>query len=241
MHFIFDGIILAVCIIAIVVSAKRGFIKSVMGICTLIAAIFVAFAFTPYVSEWIENTPVISEVSENISDTLKSLSQKDTESYDLAKLFSDMPDSFRQILDRYGAKAADLKETVSPGTDAAASDVMDLSLQIARPVVSAISGVIAFLLLFVGTVVVLKLLTWLLDLLFQLPVLKTANTFLGAVVGVISALMWAWTLSALSVIFIRAMSSISPAYFSESLIDNTIILRFFADDNFGNILCMVIG
>ncbi len=241
MHFIFDGIILAACIIAIIMGAKRGFIKSVMGVCTLIAAVFVAFAFTPYVSDWIENTPVITEVSENISDTLKSLSRKDTESYDLSKLFADMPDSFRQILDRYGAKAAELKETVTPAPDAAAEDVMDLSQLIAQPVVSAISGVLAFLLLFVGTVIILKLLTWILDLLFQLPALKTANTFLGGVVGVISALMWAWTLSALSVIFIRAMSSISPAYFSESLIENTIILRFFADDNFGNILRMVIG
>ncbi len=241
MNFIFDGIILAVCVVAIVVSAKRGFIKSIMGVCTLIAAVFVAFAFTPYVSQWIENTPVIEEVSENISDTLKSLSRKDVDSYDLSRLFTDMPDSFRQIIDRYGADVSNLKETVPPTADAAARDVSDLSALIARPVVSAISGVIAFLALFVGTVIVLKLLTWLLDLIFQLPALKTANTMLGAVVGVVSALMWAWVLSALSVIFIRAMSSISPAYFSETLIENTIILRFFADDNFGNILRMVIG
>lgn len=241
MNFVFDGIILAVGIIAIIVSAKRGFIKSIMGICTLIAALFVAFAFTPNVSRYIENSPIIMEVSENISDTLKSLSRKDTDSYDLARLFTDMPDSFQQILDRYGADASDLKETVTPAPDAAAEDVSDLSELIADPVVSAISGVLAFLALFVVTVIVLKLLTWILDLIFQLPVLKTANTLLGLVVGVVNALVWAWVLSALSVIFIRAMSSISPEYFSETLIENTIILRFFADDNFGNILRMVIG
>ena len=241
MNFVFDGMILAVAIIAIIVSAKRGFIKSIMGICTLIAALFVAFAFTPNVAQYIENSPVIEEVSENISDTLKSLSRKDTDSYDLARLFADMPDSFRQILDRYGADVSDLKNEVSPAPDAPEEDVTDLSERIARPVVSAISGVLAFLGLFIASVAVLKLLTWILDLIFQLPVLKTANTLLGFVVGIVSALVWAWVLSALSVIFIRAMSSISPTYFSETLIENTILLRFFADDNFGNILRMVIG
>ena len=241
MNFVFDGIILAVAIVAIVVSARRGFIKSIMGICTLIAALFVAFAFTPNVAQYIETSPVITEVSENISDTLKSLSRKDTDSYDLARLFTDMPDSFQQILNRYGASAADLKKAIAPEADAAEKDVVDLSERIAKPVVSAISGVLAFLGLFIVSVAVLKLLTWLLDLIFQLPVLKTANTLLGFVVGVFNALVWAWVLSALSVIFIRAMSSISPTYFSETLIANTIILRFFADDNFGNILRMVIG
>lgn len=241
MNFVFDGIILAVAIVAIVISAKRGFIKSIMGICTLIAALFVAFAFTPNVSQYIETSPVIMEVSENISDTLKSLSSKDTDTYDLARLFSDMPDSFRQILDRYRVDASDLKKEVAPEPDAAEEDVTDLSERIAKPVVSAISGVLAFLALFIASIAVLKLLTWILDLIFQLPVLKTANTLLGFVVGVVSALVWAWVLSALSVIFIRAMSSISPTYFSETLIENTIILRFFADDNFGNILRMVIG
>jgi len=241
MNFVFDGIILAVCVISVIVGAKRGFIKSVMGIGTLIAALFVAFAFTPMLSDLIENSSLMQGVSVNISDTIKSLSKNVDNSYDLDRLFADMPDSFRQILERYGADAETLKAAVQPAADSAEGAVTELADRIAAPVVSAISGVLAFLGLFVATVIVLKLVTWILDLIFQLPVLKTANTVLGLILGIFCALIWAWVLSALSVIFIQAMSSISPEYFSESLIENTIILRFFADDNFGNILRMVTG
>lgn len=241
MNLLFDGLLLAVAVVVIIIGAKRGFIKSIMGICTLVAALFVAFAFTPTVSVYIEETAFMRDISGNISDTITSLSQNEEDSYNLSRLFSEMPDAFKQILDRYNANERELADAISPTPDADKSTVDDLSTMIADPVVSAVSGVLAFLALFVLSVIVLKLLTWILDLVFQLPVLKTANTLLGLVVGVLNALVWMWVLSALSVIFIRAMSSVSPEYFSETLIENTVLLQFFATDGFGNVLRMVIG
>lgn len=241
MSLIFDGVILFAVIIAIILGVKRGFVKSIMGVGTLIAALFVAFAFTPTVSPYIENTALIQEIGDSITETIQSLSKSGEETYDLSKLFGDMPESFRQILERYGADAGELSAAVNPKPDANASHVDDLAAMIADPVAGAIAGVLAFLGLFVATVIVLKILTCILDLVFQLPVLKTANTLLGLLLGVICALVWAWVLSSLSVIFINAMSSISPEVFSPTLIDNTVILKFFADDGFSNILRMVIG
>ena len=47
MSLVFDIIILAVCVMSIALGAKRGFIKSVMGVCTLIAALCLAGASSP--------------------------------------------------------------------------------------------------------------------------------------------------------------------------------------------------
>lgn len=241
MSLVFDLIILAVCGISIVLGAKRGFIKSVMGVCTLIAALCLAYAFTPVVSDSIRSTDAMKNVSESIGDTIKSLSHTDEGGYDLEKMFSDMPDAFRQILDRYNTDDSTLTETVVPEASAPESAVDMLADAIAEPVVRAISDVAAFLLIFVASVAALKLLTWLLDLLFQLPVLKTANTMLGLLVGVVIALFWAWVLCPLSVTLIRAMSSISPDLFNESVIENSVILSFFADNKIGDILGYLIG
>lgn len=241
MSLVFDLIILAVCVISIVLGAKRGFIKSVMGVCTLIAALCLAYAFTPVVSDSIRSTDAMKNVSESIGDTIKSLSHTDEGGYDLEKMFSDMPDAFRQILDRYNTDDSTLAETVVPEASAPESAVDMLADAIAEPVVRAISDVAAFLLIFVASVAALKLLTWLLDLLFQLPVLKTANTMLGLLVGVVIALFWAWVLCPLSVTLIRAMSSISPDLFNESVIENSVILSFFADNKIGDILGYLIG
>lgn len=241
MSLVFDVIILAVCVISIVLGAKRGFIKSVMGICTLVAALCLSYAFTPTVSEYIRNTDAMGNISESIGDTIKSLSRTDDGGYDLEKMFSDMPDAFRQILERYNADDSVLAETLPPETSASESAVDALANAIAEPVARAISNVAAFLLIFIASVAVLKLLTWLLDLLFQLPVLKTANTMLGLLIGVVIALFWAWILCPLSVTLIRAMSSISPDLFNESVIENSVILSFFADNKIGDILNYLMG
>ena len=136
-----------------------------------------------------------------------------------------MPDALRQILERYNVDIYSLTQSVAGETDAAENVVDNLSDTIAEPVVTVIANVAAFLAVFVVSVIVLKLFTMVLDLIFQLPVLKTANAFLGMLVGVVNAVFWAWVLSSLSVPFIHAMSSISPDLFSKSVIDNSVFLK----------------
>ena len=241
MSLIFDGIILLVAVIAIAMGAKRGFVKSVMGIFILIAALFLAYAFTPTVSPYIEETAFIESISEGISETISSLAKNGEDSFDLVKLFRDMPESFQTILERYGVSADALEQAINPQPNANGERVQALADMIAGPVAKAISGVLAFLLIFIVSLILLKILMWVLDLIFHLPVLKTANTVLGLVVGIISALVWAWVLSALSVIFINAMSSISPGVFDPTIIENTVILKFFANDGLATLFRMVTG
>ena len=228
MSFVFDGIILLVGITAIILGAKRGFIKSIMGVCTLIAALCIACAFTPYVSSYIQNTELMGNISDSIGDTVKSLSNNGSGSFNLEKMFQDMPDALKQILDRYDVDVYNLSQSVSGATDAGESVVDSLCEKIAAPVVTVISNVAAFLAVFVASVIVLKILTWVVDLIFQLPVLKTANTLLGLLVGLISAVFWAWLLSSLAVPFVNAMSSISPDLFNKSVIENSVFLKHLA-------------
>ena len=166
-----------------------------MGVFTLVAALFLAYAFTPAVSQYIHDSEWIENVSDSIGDTIKSLSRNDEGTFNLEKMFQDMPDAFQQIIDRYNADERTLSQTAPVHPQAEESAVDTLSEMIAAPVVNVISDILAFLLIFIASVIVLKLLTWILDLIFQLPVLKTANTFLGLLVGVVIALVWAWVLS----------------------------------------------
>ncbi len=240
MSLVFDGIILLVCVTSVILGAKRGFIKSVMGVFTLVAALFLAYAFTPAVSQYIHDSEWIENVSDSIGDTIKSLSRNDEGTFNLEKMFQDMPDAFQQIIDRYNADEGTLSQTAPVHPQAEESAVDTLSEMIAAPVVNVISDVLAFLLIFIASVIVLKLLTWILDLIFQLPVLKTANTFLGLLVGVVIALVWAWVLSSLSVPFIHAMTSISPDLFSESVIENSVILKFFANNTVDDVIHQIL-
>lgn len=236
MSILFDGIIVLVCLTTIILGIRRGFIKSVMSVCTLVAALFAAFAFTPAVSSYIAQTSMIQDISDSITDTIKSVSVNDSGTYDLHTLFQEMVDPFQQIVDRYHADEEQLTETISPSDGAAEDTVQALGDLIAKPVVDALSGVLAFLGIFCAAVIVLKLITWILDMIFQLPVLKTTNTLLGFLFGLVGALIWAWILSALSISFIGAMSSVAPEYFSDSVIEHSLILTFFRGNHFLEII-----
>ena len=118
MNLILDAVVLCVALLAIILGTKRGFIKSVMGVCTLIAALFVAYAFSPELAAHIESRPFIHSVSDSITDTIKSLSANTEGTYDLERLFADMPDAFTQIVDRYKADPEELKQNVVPSADA---------------------------------------------------------------------------------------------------------------------------
>jgi len=239
MNLILDGILLLICAASIILGAKRGFIKSVMGVCTLIAALFVAYAFTPPLADIIEEQPFMRSISGSITETIKSLSENDGGSYDLKRLFDEMPDAFQQIIDRYDADEEQLTEAVEVQPEAEEGDVTLLSDLIAEPVSNAIAGVLAFLALFVASVIVLKLLTWILDLIFQLPVLKTANSMLGFLFGVLAALLWAWVLSSLAVTLSDAMSSISPELFPEDLVEHTILVKFFSSFRLQDLIALL--
>ena len=241
MSLVFDLVILAVCVTAIVLGAKRGFIKSVMGVCTLIAALCLAYAFTPTLAGYIRTSAPLVNISESIGDTIKSLSRTEEGGYNLEKMFDDMPDAFQQILHRYGADEHELAGEIVTEEAATEAVVDALAKDIADPVVNVISRVVAFLAIFVAAVVVLKLLTLLLDLLFQLPVLKTANTMLGLVVGIVIAFFWIMVLCPLSITLIRALSSISPDLFNESVIENSVILSIFENNNIGDYLNHLLG
>lgn len=240
MSLVFDGLILIVCIIIVVVETRRGFVKSVMHLCSHIAALFVAYAFTPRLSAFFNEHFFLDKVSSGIRDTLKSLTVNSEGSYDLSRLLDDIPEPFTQILTRYNKPLDSIADKIRDVTGAAEDAVNDLADHIAGDVAGVLSSVCAFLLLFIASLLVLKLVTFILDALFRLPILSTANTALGFIFGVVIALIAAFVLSLLSVKFIGAMSSISPDLFSQDVIDKSIILKFFAKYNILGVIAGVI-
>lgn len=242
MSLIFDGLLIILCVVIVVVETKRGFIKSVMNLGSHIAALFVAYAFTPKLAKLFCDKFFLEKISSGIRDTLKSLTENPSgQTYNLNKLFEDLPEPFTQILERYNVSLDSVSDKIKNVTDATEDAVNSLSDSISSGVANVLSSVAAFLVLFVGSIIVLKLVTLVLDSLFKLPVLSTANTTLGFLFGVVVALIVAFVFSLLSVKLIGAMNSISPELFNQSVIDNSILLKFFANYNIFGVISDIIG
>ena len=82
-----------------------------------------------------------------------------------------------------------------------------------------------------AALIALKLITFILDLICRLPVLATLNSLLGFVFGLANALIGAWVITNLAVGLTHALNAVKPDIFNQSVIDGSIIVKFFCDQS----------
>ena len=234
MQYILDIIILAICVITVLVSWKRGLFRSVMSLVSGVAALLVAYAFSPTVAAFLKAKVFLSAIAGGVVDTLASMAKTGAEGagavvYDLSKLLDN--DQFLSILNQYGASSEKIAGMIQTANDGSREAVETIAYAVADPIASLLSRVTAFFGLFVAALIVLKLLTWVVGLLFHLPVLKQTDRTLGLAFGVLTALLFVWVFSAVAGNILTALSSIAPGTFDPALLERSILLRFFAAYN----------
>lgn len=240
MGFIIDIILLAVAVLIIVMAVKKGFVKSILSLATSIVALVVACAFTPYLSQTVTEGFLLEKVSSGIESTVGSVTRVG-DGYDFSGLFENTPDVMVQVLDRYGVSEESLENFVTGMTETGAEGVEKISMFIATPVVTQVANAAAFVIIFLAAFIILKIVSKLIELLFKAPVLKTADKAAGIILGVINAFLVLWVLSLAISLGVTALGSVSPGWFGESVIENSIILKIFAEYNPIKIISKIIA
>ena len=256
---VLDIIIIAITALLIIAGYRRGFFKSVMTLCTGVASVLVAYTFTPRLSLWLKENFILEKLAGGLSDTLESIAGTGSDGvYDMTKLIRDS--QFGEIVSRYGADPDKIAGVVSDMGDGAVNATAAAAKTVARavaepglsdfkkrldlraePIASTVSDVVAFVALFIGAVLVLKLITWLLGFVFRLPVLRTMDRLMGLVFGVLSALLFVWVFAMLSDSALTALSAIAPGSFSPDILNDSHLLTFFAKYNVVSVICKAAG
>lgn len=182
---IIDGVLLLLLLVSYLIGAHRGLFKSLMGfavvIVSIIGATLIADALTEPVTDFV--MPIIEErVTERLGVP---------EELTMGQFFSGMASSnsatnptfseWFEKLDKWGAGDRFFGEFRDSTVNAAQTA--------ARALVESIVHTILLLLCFVILLIVLKLLTGMIDHVFDLPVLKTLNNVGGGILGLLEALL----------------------------------------------------
>ena len=224
MSLAIDAVILFAAVFIIWAGTSKGFIRSVMGLISAGASLFAAYAYTPVLAAYVKDKFLIGRISEGIAETLRSLAfDTSTDLYDLDRLAADLPEPFTGILNRYGINIADFSYKLRGLTGCDESTVYGYAEEIADPTSAVLASVISFILIFLGVFIVLSLITSLLDLIFRLPILKSANMLLGFVFGCAEAAVIAFVLAVLLSVLVTALGSIDPAMFGGDIVEETMI------------------
>lgn len=232
MSLAIDAIILFTAVIIVWRDAGRGFVRSFMGLITGIVSFIAAYAYTPVLSAYIKDKYLIRRITDGISEILKSLSfDTSTDLYNLDRLASDLPTPFTDVLDRYNVNIDTFADKIRGITGCGENTVESFSAEIADPTAQIIANAASFLIIFVAAIIALSLLTSLLDLIFKLPVLKSANSVLGLCLGIVEAALWSFVLATVLSALVSSLGAIDPALFGKDTVASTRICSFLLEHN----------
>ena len=227
MMFLLDLLLIIIVVTTIVRCTVRGFVKSVINLVSLGVSFLVARLFTPQFGDWLETKFFAERITNSVKEVIRSLAAKGAEVFDLSRLFANMPADFSAMLSRYGADVDALTSSYGGISEAGEATAAELAATIAAPVISGVSNVCAFILLFLGSMLICGLVGLLLNLLVKLPGLRTANRLLGLVLGVVIALILTFLYANAASMLMGYLATVDPGTFAADIMDKTLIVKYF--------------
>ncbi|MCL2518277.1 MAG: CvpA family protein [Oscillospiraceae bacterium] len=229
MSVLIDLLLLAVFVLCIVSGVRKGFVYSVMNFISFIAAFVCGWLFAPSLGAYYKENIFITRISETISDMLHSL--LGTSSFET--LFAEKPSAFTELITRYNTDITQLETFYSKQVNVSVQSVSDY---IADPIATGISNFLAFLTIFLGALILLKILTIFLDMVFKLPVLNAINRTFGCILGIFCGFLYVSLIIMLLVAVSPTLTALNPEVFKPSTIENSMLLNLFKDINLFSIL-----
>lgn len=188
MHFIPDILIVIIISLAVYFGWRKGFVRTVAGLFGGIISFFLArFAANSLGSAVAELLPV-PELGENLSAKINDV-----------LLNSEASLSVQSLLEAIGIPSsltASLREETGSAIAGAAGAAAD---RVALALTELLGWCLVFILAFVAAALLIRLFGVWLDIFSKLPVVRTLNSLLGGLTGILAGLFLAWLFAILLV------------------------------------------
>lgn len=223
MWYILDIVLIGIIIFFVVWSAKKGFISSSKTIFTLILTVTLLASMQDVVLEALQK----SQLGDNIKNIV---SQNVTKTYEAEQLpeDADTTDTQQSLMI---CEAMSLPSFLSKSIENTMLQMAEIKNNVMDVITDAITllimRIIAMLILFVLVRIIVFLAIKFLESLFELPGLKTVNKVLGALIGIVNALLAVYIICGAVSILVPTdkLSVVSEA------IDQTLLLGFLYNNN----------
>jgi|GEM_PF-822524 uncharacterized membrane protein required for colicin V production len=198
------SVLILTVVIAAIVGIKRGFVRSIAGLLVYIVSYIIANRFYTLIVPYTSKIPFIVSMTSDVE-----MPEVEAGTGFIGKIGAIMKYLFDNALN-----------SGSDPTETARAVINNFLAEL-------IAQAISFLALFIVSVLVLKLLTFLIGKIFDLPGLNAVNRVLGLVFGVLSGFFITWILSNLFVgVILPILVDKFPDVFSASIGEN-VIVQFF--------------
>ncbi|NLN55730.1 MAG: CvpA family protein [Clostridiales bacterium] len=188
MSAVLDIIIAVIIGLSVFFGAKNGFVKTAISMGSIIVAVIVVALFASKLQGVFLESTAADRVREEINQRLADMVSASDENYnpDEVKESSD----FEKFLDIVGIDSREFEEKYNTWKENQTDKLRDEMVNfVSEPLVKTIALLLSFIILFFGTIIVLKFAAIILDRIVSIPGLKQANTLLGIILGAVLALI----------------------------------------------------
>lgn len=218
--------------LSVVLGWKRGFVKTLIkfagSLISLVAAVVLATPLSVFINDLFVADWISGIARGALAEQLSAIGN------DFSTLFSQMPEGFQSLINRFGITQDDAQRQYEQMAAENKTDGLiteELSDYISAGAAEAVSYAIAFLVLYIAFYFVLKLVTKLIDPIFHLPLLHGANATLGALLGLLIGVVFLWILALLVEHLAPYLSETDSVFSSGFSAENTLLYQFFAEAN----------
>lgn len=184
---ILDIFFLAFAVLTIFIARKKGFVLTLLDFAAFFLAVFLAVPVSGWLAEGVYNTFISQGVVTALEAQLPSAASSAEIAAQVNAVLSDFPDFVTAYASSIGIDISEISRQVSAAGTSAGSLAQTVEANIVAPIVTAVCKAIIFVILLIILVILLKIAARLINQFFKLPVLKTLNGTLGAVLGVLKA------------------------------------------------------
>lgn len=184
---ILDIFFLAFAVLTIFIARKKGFVLTLLDFAAFFLAVFLAIPVSGWLAEGVYNTFISQSVVTALESQLPSAASSAEIAAQVNAVLSDFPDFVTAYASSIGIDISEISRQVSAADASAGSLAQTVEANIVAPIVTAVCKAIIFVILLIIFVILLKIAARLINQFFKLPVLKTLNGTLGAILGVLKA------------------------------------------------------
>ncbi len=189
MSLILDIILIAILVAFIASAVKKGFMLSLLELVAVIAALALAFSFSPVVAQG-----VYDGVVENVMiEALEEQIDQNVNASDIAEnaelTLSVLPEFIVSLAENAGVDVAKIKDTIATADLSSENLATELVTKVAEPITVGVLTAVFFIILAILLVFVLKIVAKLLSKAFDLPLVGKVNKTLGGILGAIKGIV----------------------------------------------------
>ena len=198
MAYICDIVLALVIVMSVVLGFRRGLVKTAFKCLSLVAAIALAYFFGSYAGDFIRTSGIYDDVSLKAQQAISSHFDR-IESEGLAAAEESrqkfLESDISKTLSRLGFETDSLYEKYESAIDKGTENAKEkFATEAADKILSCLADALGALAVFILALIILKLLSFVFEGIFNLPVLKFVNKLGGTALGLVFGLALAFIL-----------------------------------------------